>query len=158
MAVRPLVRTRAVLAIPAVALALGGCVHLPSASDFPSIGAPSGSGDSATFSIDGGTTLVTENGSITFDGSGTLLDYSGPLGCAGRYFNADYTDDVGIYFRYSSQDAYLLIGSDLYHFVSAPAIGDGTLAWERDFDDRNIAVTVRCGPPPTSTPPGPLTD
>ena len=75
----------------------------------------------------------------------------------GRYFNADYTDDVGIYFRYSSQDAYLLIGSDLYHFVSAPAIGDGTLAWERDCDDRNIAMTVRFGPPPTSTALGPLT-
>jgi hypothetical protein len=157
VAVRPFVRTRAVLAIPAVALALAGCVHVPSASDFPSIGVPTG-GDAATFTIDGSTTSVSQSGSITFGGSGTPLDYSGPLGCAGRYFNADYTGNVEIYFRYSSQDAYLLIGNDLYHFVSEPTIGDGTLAWEQDFDDRNIAVTVRCGPPPTSTPLGSLTD
>ncbi|MFL5798422.1 MAG: hypothetical protein ACJ77A_10875 [Actinomycetota bacterium] len=147
MAVRPLVRTRAVLAIAAVALALAGCVHVPS-----------GSGDTATFSIDGGTISVTQSGTISFSGSGTPLDYSGPLGCAGRYFSADYTEDIGMNFRYGSRDAYLLVGNDLYHFAHPPTIGDGTLGWKQDFDDRNIAVTVRCGPPPTSTPPGPLTD
>ena len=44
------------------------------------------------------------------------LSYSGPLGCRGRYFTADYSEDIQILFRYTSRDAFMLIGSELYHF------------------------------------------
>jgi len=132
-----------------MALAAAACVHIPSPS-FPSIGP--GSGDTATFVVDGGITTVTQSGTITLSGTGTPLDYSGPLGCKGRYFEADYTDDVSMDFRYSSQDAFLLIGNDLYHFASPPVQGDGVLQWSEDFGDRDIQVKVSCAAPPSSEP------
>jgi hypothetical protein len=54
-------------------------------------------------------------------------------------------------FRYSSQDAFLLIENDLYHF-GPPVEGDGTLSWSHDFGDRDITVKVNCTLPPSSAP------
>jgi len=129
---------------------LSGCVHIPSPK-IPSFGAP-GSGDAATFVIDDSTISVSQSGSITVSGTGTPLDYSGPLGCAGQYFEASYTENTDLDFRYGSQDAYILIGNDLYHFASGPTGGAGALRWDEEFDDRAISVTVGCPPPPSSPP------
>ena len=128
--------------VPAVLAALfAGCVHIKVPS-FPTVGP--GSGDTATFVIDGNTLSVTQSGSITVSGTGTPLDYSGPLGCEGMYFDTDYTDNVSLDFRYSPTGADMLIGSDLYHFDGPPTEGSRHLFWHHRFPDRDISVTVNC--------------
>jgi hypothetical protein len=135
-------------ATTAAAALLGACVHI-GVPPIPSFGP--GHGDTATFVIDGGTTTVTQSGSITVSGTGSPLDYSGPLGCRGRYFEADETDTISMDFRYSSQDAFLLVGNDLYHF-GPPDTGGGVLDWSEDFGDRSIEVKVSCALPPSTAP------
>ena len=132
----------------AAAAMLGACVHI-NVPPVPSFGP--GKGDTATFIVNGGTTTVTQSGSIEVSGTGTPLDYLGPLGCRGRYFDAGDSGSTEMDFRYSSHDAFLLIGGDLYHF-GPPVEGDGSLTWSRDFVNRNIVVKVDCTLPPSTAP------
>ena len=141
-------RVKRAFGIGVAAALLSACVHID-VPPVPSFGP--GKGDTVTFIVDGGTTTVTQSGSIEVSGTGTPLDYSGPLGCRGRYFDAGDSDSTEMDFRYSSQDAFLLIGNDLYHF-GPPVEGDGTLSWSHDFGDRDITVKVNCTLPPSSAP------
>jgi hypothetical protein len=89
-----------------------------------------GRGDTATFVIDGRSIKVTESGRASVDVQGAPeLHYDGPVGCTGRYFTADFVDRVPMFFRYGSQDAYLLLGSDLYYLGEPPALRGGGLTW-----------------------------
>jgi len=135
-------------------MAFAGCVHI-SVPPVPSFGPAKG--DTATFIVNGGTTTVTQSGSIEVSGTGTPLDYSGPLGCKGRYFDAGDSGSTEMDFRYSSQDAFLLIGNDLYRF-GPPVVGDGSLSWSHDFGDRDITVKVSCTLPPSTAPLSPVPD
>jgi hypothetical protein len=112
-----------------------------------------GRGDSATFVIDGRSVSVTESGrtSVTISGAPELT-YSGPVGCAGRYFTTHFVDGVPMLFRYGSEDAYLLIGSDLYHLGGRPARSGGGLTWDTTTDGHQIAIRLGCPEPPNTGP------
>lgn len=114
-----------------------------------------GRGDTATFVIDGRSIKVTESGRASVDVQGAPeLHYDGPVGCTGRYFTADFVDRVPMFFRYGSQDAYLLLGSDLYYLGEPPVRRPGGLTWNTTTGGHQIRIQVNCAPP---RPTGPLT-
>ena len=76
------------------------------------------------------------------------LDYDGPLGCAGRYFDTKFSDGVRLLFRYGSDDAYLLVGSDLYYLSGAPRRVGAQLAFDTTVGKHRIAIRVACPLPP----------
>jgi hypothetical protein len=55
-------------------------------------------------------------------------------------------------FRYSSRDAYLVWGSDVYHFVSGLQQRGGELVFDQTFPGQHIVVRIGCPPPPRSGP------
>ena len=112
-----------------------------------------GHGDSATFVIDGRSISVTESGraSVTIGGA-PELSYSGPVGCSGRYFSTHFVDGVPMLFRYGSQDAYLLIGSDLYYLGGRPQRAGAGLKWDTTTNGHQIAIAVNCPAPPNTGP------
>jgi hypothetical protein len=107
-----------------------------------------GRGDAAVFTIDGRTVAVRETGtaSVKVDGA-PEIDHDGPVGCAGRYFTADFTDNVRMMFRYGSQDAYLLVGSDLYYIGEAPERRGAQLEWNTTANGHQIDVRATCPAP-----------
>jgi hypothetical protein len=70
------------------------------------------------------------------------------VGCAGRYFTAEFVPNVRMFFRYGSQDAYLLVGSDLYFLGEPPVRTDGGLTWSTTSAGHQIQIQVNCSPPP----------
>jgi hypothetical protein len=137
-------------AAAAIAFALCGCGAVSGPDiEFPTIPAATASaappGDSATFSVDGQTTLVQQSGSISARNPGVPeFNYTGPLGCRGRFFTAHLTEHIRILFRYTrGGEAYMLIGTgDLYRF---PRHRGRALLWDKRFEDgRRIRVVVRC--------------
>ena len=114
-----------------------------------------GHGDTARFVIDGRTIAVTESGGASVDvPAAPELRHDGPVGCAGRYFTADFVANVHMFFRYGSQDAYLLLGSDLYYLGEPPERHGGSLSWNTTSAGHQIQIQADCPPPPNT---GPLT-
>jgi hypothetical protein len=105
--------------------------------------------------IDGRSINVTESGraSVAVDGA-PEVKYDGPVGCQGRYFTANFVPGVPMFFRYGSQDAYLLVGSDLYYLGEGPARSRGGLTWDTTTGGHQIQIRVSCPRPPDT---GPLT-
>jgi hypothetical protein len=112
-----------------------------------------GKGDEATFTIDGRTIDVRQSGTAKVEQSAApQLDYSGPLGCRGRYFDTKFSDGVRLLFRYGSDDAYLLVGSDLYYLGGVPRRVGRRLAFDTTVGPHRISIRVACPPPPRTGP------
>jgi hypothetical protein len=107
-------------------------------------------GSTASFDVGGNVDSVTVTGapfsSHTYSDA-PQLNYSGPEGCTGQAFSGD-----DIFFRYSALDAYMVRGSDVYHFVSAPQLQSGDLVWDHTFGTLQIVVRIGCPPPRQSGP------
>jgi hypothetical protein len=102
-----------------------------------------------TFVIDGRTISITQSGTASVKVQGAPeMTYNGPVGCTGRYFTTNFVDGVPMFFRWGSQDAYLLLGSDLYYLGSAPARSGGQLNWDTYTSGHQIHIQVGCAPPP----------
>lgn len=139
--------SRALWALPVVALVLWGC------------GAGTASvkgGSAASFDIGGYKVSVTVSSgasvSMTFNGS-PELNYSGPEGCKGQAFTvAVGPGGTDLLFRYSSSDAYMVEGSNVYHFVTGPLNRRRELVWDQTFGGTHVVASVACPPPPPSGP------
>jgi hypothetical protein len=137
--------------VPVLALALAAC----GGGGGPGSSVDYGHGDTATFVIDGRTITVTESGRASVDvPAAPEVRHDGPVGCGGRYFTADFVANVRLFFRYGSQDAYLLVGSDLYYLGEPPQRSGGSLSWNTTSGGHQIQIQADC-PPPSNT--GPLT-
>jgi hypothetical protein len=55
---------------------------------------------------------------------------------------------VPLFFRYGSQDAYLLVGSDLYYLGSPPTRSGGRLIWNTTANGHQIDIQAACPTPP----------
>ncbi len=116
-------------------------------------GIRTGSGDRATFTVDGRTISVAESGRASVQVAGAPeIGHNGPVGCAGRYFTAEFVSGVPMFFRYGSQDAYLLVGSDLYYLGGAPERYAGKLRWQTTTAGHEVTISVACPPPPHTGP------
>jgi hypothetical protein len=85
------------------------------------------------------------------------LSYSGPGACAGQIFQGsgdggEVESGIVDWFRYSSQDAFIVSGIAVYHFIHGPRLVRGLLVFDQVFQGQRITVTVTCPPPPPSGP------
>jgi hypothetical protein len=84
------------------------------------------------------------------------LSYTGPGACAGRIFQGNGLggEESGLvdWFRYSSEDAFIVSGSQVYHFIHGPRRAHGLLIFDHVFQGQRITVSVTCPPPPPSAP------
>jgi hypothetical protein len=107
-------------------------------------------GATASFDIGGNVDSVTITGaplSIHTYSDAPQLNYSGPEGCTGQAFSGD-----DLFFRYSALDAYMVRGSDVYHFVAAPQLQGGDLVWDHTFGALHIVARIGCPQPRQSGP------
>ena len=139
-------------------VSVAGCVDVD-APDFdpPDFGADGTSGDTATFTIDGGVQSVTQSGTVEVSGYGEGIDYAGPLGCAGQYFTMSFTEHIDLFFHYTAVDALLAWGSgNEHHFAKPPVVEGKDLVWrsgQGSGGGEELEVRVRCPLPSTATEP-----